>query len=138
MFFFSIPLAEFLSSASRHLEACEQRVRAAELSPSDYSLVVSAATALRLLEKKQEAEKWYRLVSGCIFLAFDSYLSKNDKQAVKLRPDDARSHTNLGAILHLLGRTTQAAVSYRDALKIQPGDPTTLANLAKLGVVEVA
>lgn len=108
-----------MTSASRHLEACEQRVRAAELSPNDYSLVVSAATALRLLEKKQEAEKWYRL-------------------AVKLRPDDARSHTNLGAILHLLGRTAQAAVSYRHALKIQPGDPTTLANLAKLGVVEVA
>lgn len=63
---------------------------------------------------------------------------KIDKQAVKLRPDDARAHTNLGAILHLLGRTAQAAVSYRDALKIQPGDPTTLANLAKLGVVEVA
>lgn len=59
----TIPLAEFLSSASRHSEACEQRIRAAELSPTDYSLVVSAATALRLLEKKQEAEKWYRLVS---------------------------------------------------------------------------
>lgn len=59
-------------------------------------------------------------------------------QAVKLRPDDARSHTNLGAILHLLGRSVEAAASYRYALKMQPGDPTTLANLAKLGVVEVA
>lgn len=48
---------------SRHAEACEQRVLAAELSPTDYSLVVLAATALRLLEKKQEAEKFYRLVS---------------------------------------------------------------------------
>ena len=55
-----------------------------------------------------------------------------------MRPDDARAHTNLGAILHLLGRQTQAASSYRDALKLQPGDPTTLANLAKLGVAEVA
>lgn len=68
--------AEFLSTASRHVEACEQRVRAAELSPSDYSLVVSAATALRLLEKKQEAEKWYRLVSRMnsnkVFLSIQS------------------------------------------------------------------
>ncbi len=145
VFFFFNSVAEFLSSASRHLEACEQRVRAAELSPSDYSLVVSAATALRLLEKKQEAEKWYRLVSGQ--LRHFQYFRANwtlckiwilNEQGVKLRPDDARSHTNLGAILHLLGRTAQAAVSYRNALKIQPGDPTTLANLAKLGVVEVA
>lgn len=59
-------------------------------------------------------------------------------QAVQLRPDDARAHTNLGAILHLLGRTDQAVNSYREALHLQPNDPTTLANLAKLGVTEVA
>lgn len=47
---------------ARHLEACEQRVRAAELSSNEYSLVVSAATALRLLDRKVEAEKWYRMV----------------------------------------------------------------------------
>lgn len=51
------------------MEACEQRVRAAELSPNEYSLVVSAATALRLLDRKVEAEKWYRLVST-IFLFY--------------------------------------------------------------------
>lgn len=48
---------------SRHAEACEQRLTAAELSPNDYSLAVSAATALRLLDRKNEAEKWYRMVS---------------------------------------------------------------------------
>lgn len=57
---------------------------------------------------------------------------------MQLRPDDARAHTNLGAILHLLGRTDQAATSYRKALAIQPDDPTTMANLAKLGVTEMA
>ena len=55
---------EFLSTLSRHEEACESRVRAAELSPNDYSLSVSAATALRMLDKKTEAEKWYRQVNG--------------------------------------------------------------------------
>lgn len=54
--------AEFLSSMSRQEEACEQRIKAAELSPSDYSLAVAAATALRLLDRKNEAEKWYRTV----------------------------------------------------------------------------
>lgn len=56
-------LAEFLTLVSRKVEACEQRVRAAELSPTDYSLVVGAATALRLLDRKNDAEAWYRMVS---------------------------------------------------------------------------
>ena len=54
--------AEFLTSVARHAEACEQRVKAAELSPNDYSLVVSAATGLRLSDRKVEAEMWYRMV----------------------------------------------------------------------------
>lgn len=59
-------------------------------------------------------------------------------QAVRLRPDDARAHTNLGAILHLLGEPIQAAISYKEALQLQPNDPTTIANLAKLGISEMA
>lgn len=57
-------------------------------------------------------------------------------QAVNLQPNDARAHTNLGAILHLLGRTQQATGSYKTALNLQPDDPTTLGNLKKLGVTE--
>lgn len=55
--------AEFLTSISRHEEACESRVRAAELSPNDYQLVTAAATSLRMLDRKHESEKWYRQVS---------------------------------------------------------------------------
>jgi protein O-mannosyl-transferase len=54
--------AEFLAMVSRDEEACDHRVKAAELSSKDYSLVVSAATALRLLDRKEEAETWYRQV----------------------------------------------------------------------------
>jgi hypothetical protein len=66
--------AEFLTSVSRHVEACEQRVRAAELSPNDYSLVVSAATALRLLDRKVEAEQWYRTVNIIILFIYLYYI----------------------------------------------------------------
>lgn len=52
---------------SRNEEACEQRIKAAELSPNDYSLTVAAATALRLLDRKNEAEKWYRTVRNIAF-----------------------------------------------------------------------
>lgn len=58
-----LKLAEFLSSVSREQEACKHRVRAVELSPDDYSLVTSAATALRLLDRKVEAELYYKQVS---------------------------------------------------------------------------
>lgn len=60
--------AEFLSSVQRHSEACEQRVHAAELAPNEYALVVSAATALRLADRKSEAERWYRLVNIYVYI----------------------------------------------------------------------
>lgn len=69
-FFSSFLTAEFLSSVSRHKEACEERIRAAELSPMEYSLVVSAATALRLVDRKIEAERWYRKVTLIISFFF--------------------------------------------------------------------
>ncbi|RZC31822.1 TPR 1 domain containing protein [Asbolus verrucosus] len=46
--------------------------------------------------------------------------------------NDARSHTNLGAILHLNGKYSEAANSYKEALRLQPDDITTLTNLHKL------
>lgn len=59
---YNIILAEFLTSQSRQKEAVFYRVRAAELEPNDYTLVVAAATALRIADRKQEAEMWYRKV----------------------------------------------------------------------------
>ncbi|KAI4462972.1 protein o-mannosyl-transferase tmtc2 [Holotrichia oblita] len=46
--------------------------------------------------------------------------------------EDARGHTNLGAILHLNGKYREAADSYKEALRLQPNDVTTLTNLHKL------
>ncbi|KAM7350975.1 transmembrane O-mannosyltransferase targeting cadherins 2 isoform 2-T2 [Cochliomyia hominivorax] len=62
--------AEFLTTQTRLAEAITYRIKAAELAPRDYSLVVAAATALRLMDRKQEAEIWYRkrgfsLLLGC-------------------------------------------------------------------------
>lgn len=60
-FFFLVVAGEFLASLQRHSEAAVQYVRAAELSPEDYELVVAAATALRQAERRQDAEHWYRI-----------------------------------------------------------------------------
>lgn len=95
------------------MEAAEEQLRAAELSRSDYELSVAAASALRQADRRDEAEIWYR-------------------HAATLKPHEARSHTNLGAILHLNGKYKQAAASYKEALRLQPGDATTITNLHKL------
>ena len=106
----------FLTSQGRLAEAAEEQLRAAELSRSDYELSVAAASALRQADRREEAEIWYRHAAG-------------------LRPHEARSHTNLGAILHLNGKYRQAAAAYREALRLQPGDATTITNLHKLAAL---
>lgn len=47
-------------------------------------------------------------------------------------PQDASSHSNLGAMLHLNGKHREALSSYQNALRISPNDQTTLDNLNKL------
>ena len=98
------------------MEAAEEQLRAAELLRSDYELSVAAASALRQADRRDEAEVWYR-------------------HAANLRPHEARSHTNLGAILHLNGKYKQAAAAYKEALRLQPGDATTITNLHKLAAI---
>lgn len=45
---------------------------------------------------------------------------------------DSSSHSNLGAMLHLSGKLTEAEASYRRALQLDPDDVTTLTNVHKL------
>ncbi|XP_015436903.1 PREDICTED: transmembrane and TPR repeat-containing protein CG4341-like [Dufourea novaeangliae] len=106
----------FLTSQGRLSEAAEEQLRAAELSRSDYELSMAAASALRQADRLDDAEIWYR-------------------HAASLRPNEARSHTNLGAILHLNGKYKQAAAAYSEALRLQPGDATTIMNLHKLASI---
>lgn len=67
VFVFLATLAEFLALQSRHHESAVYHRRAAELAPTDYALVVAAATSLRLLDRKVEAELWYRKVSKDLY-----------------------------------------------------------------------
>ncbi|GFG31598.1 hypothetical protein Cfor_11746, partial [Coptotermes formosanus] len=51
---------QFLTELERHAEAAAQYVRAVELAPAQYDLVLSAATALRHAGHAQRAENFYR------------------------------------------------------------------------------
>ncbi|XP_058804463.1 protein O-mannosyl-transferase TMTC1-like [Phymastichus coffea] len=106
----------FLSAQGRMMDAASAHLEAATLSHRDYELAVAAASALRRAGRCVEAEFWYR-------------------HALGLRPYEARSHANLGAILHLNGKYRQAAAAYREALRLQPGDATTITNLHKLAAL---
>ena len=45
---------------------------------------------------------------------------------------DASSHSNLGAMLHLNGKYEEAEEAYKEALRLEPNDITTITNLKKL------
>jgi tetratricopeptide (TPR) repeat protein len=49
---------------------------------------------------------------------------------LKLRPDEAGAHSNLGAVLVRLGRYDEAIAEYQTAEKLLPGDPRIGLNLA--------
>ncbi|XP_047002831.1 protein O-mannosyl-transferase TMTC2-like [Schistocerca americana] len=104
---------QFLSGQQRHAEAALRFEAAADLLPSRLDLALAAASSLRVAGLTGRAERFYR-------------------RAVQLRPQSARHHLNLGAILHLNGRYDEAAACYREALRLQPDDATALTNLQKL------
>ena len=49
-----------------------------------------------------------------------------------MRPAEAGSHLNLGALLHLRGKLRQAEAEYAEAWRLRPGDPSTLTNIRRL------
>lgn len=69
--------------------------------------------------------------------AADSYRS-----FLKLRPNEAAAHSNLGVVLMKLGRYDEAIAEYQAAEKLVPGDPRIGVNLAlayeKSGRIEEA
>ncbi|KAH8293174.1 hypothetical protein KR044_009656, partial [Drosophila immigrans] len=107
--------AEFLEQQLRPQEALGHRLRAHALAPHNYALQAAVADALRLLQRLDEAELWYR-------------------RAAALHPQAAHAHANLGAMLQMRGRRQQAVACYRKALQLQPGHATSRANLAKMHV----
>jgi Flp pilus assembly protein TadD len=51
------------------------------------------------------------------------------REAIRLKPDDADAHTNLGVVLGQLGKLEEAIVEYREAIRLKPDDALAHANL---------
>ena len=97
----------------RFTEAATHLGQAAQLSPSEYDLVFNAAVAYRESGQLETAESFYR-------------------RTVQIRPMEAGSHLNLGALLHLRGKLEEAEKEYIEAWSLQPGDLTTRTNIQRL------
>jgi tetratricopeptide (TPR) repeat protein len=50
--------------------------------------------------------------------------------ALRLKPDDAETHANLGNVLLLAGQTKEAIGQYEEALRLKPDDAAIRENLA--------
>ncbi len=54
------------------------------------------------------------------------------REAIRLRPDHASAHVNLGSTLQVLGRTAEAAELLRRANQLEPNNAAALTNLGQL------
>ncbi len=54
------------------------------------------------------------------------------RDAIRVAPDHAKAHNNLGAVLHVMGRLDEALASYRRALDIDPALPEASQNYGSI------
>jgi len=103
----------YLMDRNRFIEAAKNLGEAAKLSPSNYDNVFNAAVAYREAGRLDIAETFYR-------------------RTVQIRPMEAASHMNFGALLHLRGKLKEAEKEYIQAWTIRPGDQATRTNIQRL------
>ncbi|PSN52847.1 Transmembrane and TPR repeat-containing protein 2 [Blattella germanica] len=105
---------QFLLSQKRYGEAVAKFENAMALSSApEYEDLVSTATSLRLAGDFGGAEKYYKL-------------------AISIRPQEASSLANLGALYHLIGKLEEAEMYYQRTLRLLPEDEVTKTNLQRL------
>ena len=64
----------------------------------------------------------YLVLKGETSLAKDSYIEALEacKQAVKMNPDDAEAHFNLGVVYYQSDKNKEAIESFKQSIKINP------------------
>jgi tetratricopeptide (TPR) repeat protein len=110
-------------AASRLLGAaiwCATLVPAAAQAPTPTPVRAPTPDAAELMARAVALHQ-----AGDIVGAVDAY-----RQVLKLVPDSAGVHSNLGAALSHLGRYEEAIEEYRQALRVQPNNPDYRFNLA--------
>jgi tetratricopeptide (TPR) repeat protein len=105
-----LALARFLTAEGRSAEAIPLLVAATRQDPKDARLRFELGSAYA--------------VSGKLALAEQAY-----REVVRLRPDFADAHHNLGVVLRGHGKFDEAVRELMEALRLSPNDPDTQRNL---------
>jgi len=93
------------------------------------------AEAIRVLERvrparEDEAERWVALGQLAVHLQEPRLVEMFARKALSVRRDLAPAHAQLGAALNLAGRWTEAAEELREAIRLDPSDPSAHVGLA--------
>ena len=93
------------------------------------------AEAIRVLERvrparEDEAERWVALGQLAVHLQAPRLVETFARKALSVRRDLAPAHAQLGAALNLAGRWTEAAEELREAIRLDPSDPSAHVGLA--------
>lgn len=126
--------------SERNLEAAKEFAKASELKPDDYESVFNAGVAFRQAGKNSEAETFYRkavdLKPNVSHIWNTLYVDWRKIQLFSLQ--DPSAHMNLGAMLHLIGKLSEAEDHYLTALRLRPHDQATAINIQRLHRVMTA
>ncbi|GFR98121.1 transmembrane and TPR repeat-containing protein [Elysia marginata] len=106
-------IAQLYAATGRYKEAMELFDSILPHLSEDFDAVYAAAAIYREGENKAKAEELY-------------------VAATQIKPKEPAAWMNLGAMLHINGKYTQAEKAYLTALQLRPGDKVTMDNLQRL------
>ena len=103
-----------------------------ELVVNDYDPVDHLESLLSLLIGLEDAKSLFYL--GNAFYRDKKYENgeKSYKECLRINPDSAEAHNNLGALLKEMGKKEDAEAEFQDALRINPNDAVAHNNLGVL------
>jgi len=132
-------------SGKKHQDCCQGKMTPPSREPSQVELLqlgnLFNTGRYVELEKSSRALIGQYPASGLIWELLGQALQMQGKDSlhafqktVEFLPDDAGAHYNLAAILKSLGKLSEAAAGYRNAIKIKPNFVEALNNLGNIMV----
>ena len=85
---------------------------------------------LKMVEAEPEDEKLFETLMVCINELGDEAMLDGYKNVLKIKPDSAEVHNNLGTTLFKIGKVSAAMASFKKAIKIKPFYAESYCNLA--------
>ena len=135
-------LAVALKGLRRYSEAIEANLRAIWLAPVNPVAMSNLSSMMIALQRGQEAQRFAELALAVDSNRPEAWINLAGalgetpgraeaaaRAALKLRPDNASAHLNLGNALKQQGRLDEAVACYREVIKLKPDDMLAFQNI---------